>query len=275
MPPLSRAGRGAPLEDRAAHILEASGGEADLRDLAAQVLKAGLTSQASQVLCALLERDPRFRVSGTSVVLVRTPSQQADPTVPLRDLPLAFVDFETSGWETADRAIEVGVACFEGGREVEAFETLLDPGVPPSPFVTRLTGITASDLRGKPGFPEVWPEVSGLLRGRVLGAHNLPFDLGVLRRELVRSLGSDSFDHAGCLCTLKLARKLVPRGESRGLDAMAERFSLRFSSRHRALDDARVAGQLFYRLVDLAAQERELDTWQDFQRFVAPRRAPR
>jgi DNA polymerase-3 subunit epsilon len=223
----------------------------------------------------LLHRDSRFRLVGSKVILARNPSPEISPHAPLGDLPLAVVDFETSGWETADRAIEVGVACFLGGEEVESFETLLDPGVPPSPFVMRLTGIRASDLRGKPTFSEVWPELARLFKGRVVAAHNLPFDMGVLRRELMRSQGQDSFDHGGQLCTLKLARRVVPRSESRGLDALAERFSLRFAARHRALDDARVAGRLFFKLAALAAQERELATWGDLQGFLAPIRRRR
>jgi DNA polymerase III epsilon subunit family exonuclease len=274
---VTRAGLLAPLEDRVANILEASGGEGSLPDLAVQIFKTGSGPCAASVLGALLYRDPRFRVAGAKVILATSlPSGDApselSPRTPLGELPLAVVDFETSGWETSDRAIEVGVACFAGEEEVGSFETLLDPGVPPSPFVTQLTGIRGSDLKGKPSFTEVWPELAGLFRGQIVAAHNLPFDMGVLRRELRRSVGRDAFDHAGQLCTLKLARKLVPRGESRGLDALAERFSLRFSARHRALDDARVAGRLFFRLVALAAQERELVTWADLQEFLAPRR---
>ena len=268
-----RAGDFASLEDRAAGILEGSGGEGNLSDLAMRLLKTGPGPGASEVLRALLRHDSRFQVSGAKVILVPPlpPGENScDPfaQLPLAELPLAVMDFETSGWETADRAIEVGVACFVGGEEVGSFETLLDPGVPPSPFVMRLTGIRAADLRGKPAFSEGWPGLARLFRGRVVAAHNLPFDMGVLRRELMRSEGRDAFDHGGQLCTLKLARRLVPRGESRGLDALAERFSLRFSARHRALDDARVAGRLFYRLAALAAQERELATWGDLQQFL-------
>lgn len=255
------------LEDRAEAYLAASDSPPTVEEVARALFRTSGNAGGAAVLAALLRRDPRFRLVGGRVSL-----DPGDLTAgglsaetPLERVPLAVVDFETTGYGTRDRAIEVGVACFQGGEEVDLFETLLDPGVPPSPFVVRLTGIRPSDLAGKPAFRTAWPSLEEQFRGRVVAAHNLPFDMGVLGRELRAAKGGDRFDHVGRLCTLKLARRLVPRGESRSLGALAERFALPTGSRHRALDDARLAGRLFYRLLQVAGEERAMRTWGDLQ----------
>src|SRR5256885_1234457 len=63
---------------------------------------------------------------------------------PLRDLPFAFVDVETTG-ASADfghKVIEIGISRVENGRVVTEYEHLLDPQRPISKGVTALTGIT-------------------------------------------------------------------------------------------------------------------------------------
>ena len=51
---------------------------------------------------------------------------------------------------------------------------------------------------------------------------------------------------------------------------MAARYGLGFTSRHRALDDARVTSRLLLRMLDEAADRHNIATWDDLQRFLAP-----
>ncbi len=235
-----------------------------LEGLARLLLHTQDAGLGSQVLGALLARDGRFEVRDGVVRL----APRSDPfeTEKVERVPFAVVDFETNGMEP-ERAIEIGLACFEGGEEVEAFETLLDPGTPVAPFVQRLTGIAPGDLAGRPTFSAVWPELAQRLRGRVLVAHNLAFDRRVLCQEIER-LESGEQLREPAFCTLRFARRLIPREEGRGLDALAERFGYEFSARHRALDDARAAGRILYRLVDLARDRVPITTWRELKDFV-------
>jgi DNA polymerase III epsilon subunit family exonuclease len=261
------------LLDRLEAELARAGRAVPLASLAPALLRTGPGPLASKVLERLVEGDGRFAIEEGAVRLV--PS--ADPLleVPVRDLRFAVIDFETNGLSPFDRAIEVGVACFQGGQEVDHFQTLLNPGTPLSSFVVKLTGIRPEDLEGRPAFAEVRGRVESLLAGAVTVAHNLPFDRRILRREIQLAGGSKPPVRPS-LCTLALSRKLLPGEESRGLDALADRFSITVTGRHRALGDARAAGALLYKLLDLASEKAEVKRWRDLKAFVqgTPSRRP-
>jgi DNA polymerase III epsilon subunit-like protein len=61
----------------------------------------------------------------------------------------------------------------------------------------------------------------------------------------------------------------LPKEEPKRLDALAERFSLNFQARHRALGDARVTGALLQILLDLATERAPLDTLGDLEAFLS------
>src|SRR4051812_42517926 len=104
---------------------------------------------------------------------------------PLHDIPLAFLDVETTGAsaEFGDRVIEVGVARVEGGRVVAEYEQLIDPRRRISAGVTVLTGITQVMVAGQPTFTDQLPRLMPLLEGAVVVGHNVRFDLSFLRKE--------------------------------------------------------------------------------------------
>lgn len=258
--------------ERLREDLAASGGRARLSEVAPRLLATGNAAAAARVLGTLVERDPRFRLEGETVALA--PEEDPFAGRALCELAFAVLDFETNGLTPGDRAIEVGVVVVEGGREVEAFETLLDPGTPVSPFVTRLTGIRKEDLVGRPSFPEVWPSLERLLRGRVLVAHNLPFDRRILRREVALLEGDPRVGASG-LCTVRLSRRLHPSEESHALDAVALRHGFTFRARHRALDDARVTAGVLLRLLEEARDREGLARWEELQGWLAPGRRQR
>ncbi|HEX4600513.1 MAG TPA: 3'-5' exonuclease, partial [Gemmatimonadales bacterium] len=81
----------------------------------------------------------------------------------------------------------------------------------------------------------------------VFVAHHVRFDWGFVAAELGRVSG---LLLAGPrLCTVRLARRLVPGLESRSLDALAHYFGLPVTVRHRAAPDARLAAQVLARLL--------------------------
>src|SRR5207247_10740012 len=87
---------------------------------------------------------------------------------PLRDVPFAFVDVETTG-ASADfghRIIEIGIARVEGGRVVAEYEHLLDPQRKISAGATAFTGITQAKVTGQPTFADQLPGRRLLIRGR-------------------------------------------------------------------------------------------------------------
>ena len=160
----------------------------------------------------------------------------------LLQYPIAIVDLETTGLKPLqDRVIEVGICLLDEGRLVEEWSSLVNPGVPISPFIQQHTGISNAMVRQAPSFEEILEEVLARVDGRVLVAHNAPFDYGFLRHEFHRCGITFS---AGTLCTVRLSRALCPREKRHGLDALIQRFGLSCAARHRALDDARAVWHL-------------------------------
>jgi DNA polymerase-3 subunit epsilon len=138
-------------------------------------------------------------------------------------------------------------------------------------MIVSLTGITDAMVAGAPRFGQVADQVLPLLEGRVFVAHNAPFDWRFVCAELERSTGI--LPAGRQLCTVKLARKLLPQLPSRSLDSLARYFGLEIASRHRALDDAVATAHVLLRFID-RLQELEIHDWLGVQALLG-RRAPR
>jgi DNA polymerase-3 subunit epsilon len=107
----------------------------------------------------------------------------------------------------------------------------------------------------------------------VLVAHNAAFDLGHLNAAGESTLGR-RLDRAA-LCTLRLARRLLPEVRRRGLDAVAAALGISCLGRHRALPDARIAAEILCVLLERAAARgiTHLDQLLDLQESAADGRA--
>src|SRR5690242_8638608 len=101
-----------------------------------------------------------------------------------------------------------------------------------------------------PPLESVLPTVGELLRGRVMVAHNAPFDRRVLRQAFAR-IGLE-WPNPPVICTAALARAVLPLQRQRGLGVLADALGIEVHHAHRALADAetcaRVLCALFPRL---------------------------
>ncbi|HTR08037.1 MAG TPA: exonuclease domain-containing protein [Paraburkholderia sp.] len=168
------------------------------------------------------------------------------------DLPLVFVDLETTGGSVGEHRItEVGIVEVTGGQ-VTRWSTLVDPGQVIPPFIQQLTGITDQMVRGAPRFVDIAAGLHERLAGKLFIAHNAAFDRGFLRAEFDRAGYSFNPD---VLCTVRLSRALFPGEKRHGLDALVERHALVPSDRHRALADADLLWQFWQRLPTLVPSE--------------------
>src|SRR4051812_19500909 len=146
------------------------------------------------------------------------------PPQPLRDIPLAFLDVETTG-ASADfghRVIELGIVRMEGGRVVAEYQQLMDPQRRISAGVTALTGIAQSMVDGQPTFTDQLPRAMELLRGAAVLGHNVRFDLSFLRKEFRRSRKDITVElgDVPVMDTVRIARKRFGRGGN-GLQQLA------------------------------------------------------
>jgi len=101
-----------------------------------------------------------------------------------------------------------------------------------------------------PFFEDVAEELFQRLDGRVFVAHNVSFDGRFVSAQLGDALGQ--VPGGPRLCTVQLARRLVPELPRRNLDAVASHFGIPIHERHRALGDALATARILLRLLDEA-----------------------
>jgi DNA polymerase-3 subunit epsilon len=172
---------------------------------------------------------------------------------PLHDIPLAFLDVETTGAsaEWGHRVIEIGVVRIVGGRRVAEYQQLLDPGRPIGPGIVALTGISQQMVDGQPTFAEELPRLMEMISGAIVLGHNVRFDLSFLNVEF-RRCGKDLADELGAvpvMDTVRIARRRFGRGGN-GLQNLSRRLGIEPVTAHRALADAQTTSLVFERLME-------------------------
>jgi len=183
-------------------------------------------------------------------------STPAFPSVNVRDwstqppsLPFAVLDVETTGLSPArDRVIEIAIVrCAPDGTVIDEWSTLVDPGRDPGP--THIHGISSTDLKGAPTFEAIAEELRTRLAGSMVAAHNLSFDAGFLAAEFERA-GASTPDRPA-VCTLQLARFVLPNNGGYSLAACAAALGIDHPNAHRALPDTRVTASVLAALIQI------------------------
>ena len=152
----------------------------------------------------------------------------------------AIVDCETTGFGKHDRIVEVAAVVVDGasGAVVDEYDTLVNPQRDTGPVGVH--GVTASMVEAAPVFDEVAGALALRLHGAVLVAHNLSFDVRMLRQEYERL--DTGIEEGQGHCTLRLT--------SENLEAACARFGISLEGHHRALADARATAQLLLQFLE-------------------------
>jgi DNA polymerase-3 subunit epsilon len=190
-------------------------------------------------------------------------------------MEFAVVDVETtgSGRRGEDRITEIGVVLVRGDDASTIYEQLVNPQRPVSPFVERLTGIRWEQLHESPTFGDIADQVLNAIDGRVFVAHNMKFDWRFLSRELERTAGRPL--RGDKLCTVKLARRLLPHLARRNLDTLAWHYDVSIIGRHRAGGDARATARVLQCML-ADARRQDIHTWEHLTAFMKlPRPRPK
>ena len=201
---------------------------------------------ATALIRDLIQNDPRFSIEGSQLKIHQTDIENQ----PLNEINFVVVDIEAIGGRgIPSRMIEIGACSVCAGEVTVEYETLVNPELPLPPFISNLTGITSDMLSIAPAFAEVVESWLNFAGDSVLVAHNSIFDITLLNYEIGRVFPGCRMRNAE-LCTVELARRLLPSQDSHNLDALAEHFGFEISHRHRAAGDARATAQVLLRLLD-------------------------
>lgn len=155
------------------------------------------------------------------------------------------IDVETSCARVSS-ICQIGIVGFSGGREVFAYETLVDPCDEFSSFNIGIHGITANHVAGQPSFADIHAVVDSHLQGRITVAHSW-FDKGALagacrvsERPLIETTWLDS---------VRVAKQAWPQLESHRLNVLSRFLGIEHRH-HDALSDARAAGLVIVKAIE-------------------------
>ena len=168
----------------------------------------------------------------------------------INDASTDFPDFVVIDVETACSRVssicQIGIVGFRGGAVSFEYETLLDPRDHFSGFNTRIHGIAAEHVIGRPCFADVHGIVDGHLAGRTTVAHSY-FDKGALAgacrahdRAIIETKWLDS---------VRVAKRTWPELASHKLNVVAKHLGIPLKH-HDALSDARAAGMIVVRAIE-------------------------
>jgi DNA polymerase-3 subunit epsilon len=186
--------------------------------------------------------------------------------------PFVVVDVETTGTRAwaGDRVTEVAVVRVQNGVATTVFDTLINPERSIPPAIVAITNITWEMVKDAPRFAEVCDQLLGVLEGNIFVAHNAGFDWRFISAEIERVTRRRLEGRR--LCTVRLARRLVPQLRRRNLDALASFYGIDNAARHRAGGDALATAHILIRLLD-AAHERGCASVDELERLMTSRTA--
>ncbi len=260
------------LTDRAAEFLLA--GPANAQALISHVcqLPGAPLNIAEHMATALFAGHARFARLSDGRWRLREASSvpRVEAARSLHDESFVVVDLETTGSRAygSDRVTEVGVVRVSGGVATTVFESLINPERPIPPSITAITNITPAMVRRAPRFADVCDQVLAVLEGNVFVAHNARFDWRFLSMEVERVTRRPLAGRT--LCTVRMARQLLPAVRRRNLDSLANYYDIEIVGRHRAGGDARATARLLLRLLD-EARRRDCESLDDLESLLAAR----
>ncbi len=177
--------------------------------------------------------------------------------------PLAYAAFdcETTGTITgADQIVSVAVVRLDGGGiETFRYSSLVRPTCAIPADATAIHGIRDADVAAAPSFAEVAGVLVRMLRGAVFAAHNVEFDLAMIRHAFAEV--GINYHPGATACTLDAFRVLEPDAPDHRLESICSRHGVALDAAHDALADALATAELLRILLGrgLAPETVELD----------------
>lgn len=154
------------------------------------------------------------------------------------------LDLETTGFNNrTDKIIEFGAVKFDLNGFREEMQFLINPNVPIPQIVTHITNIEDKDIKDAPTFEEKREEIQAFIGDLPIVGHNIQFDTGFLRANGI-PLTNPEYD------TCILASIACPGQPSYSLEILSSVLNLSHEEKHRALDDAVAAMELFLKLTE-------------------------
>ena len=188
---------------------------------------------------------------------------------------ILYLDAETTGIDTETAnvcEIALLLSTYEGlvrdpQKDVRIQELILPPE-PVPPEASAIHHITNGMLVGKPALGDISDEIRALvIKADYISAHNLPYDLTILKRQLPDIFGQIGNEMK--LDSLRLARHIWPAIPSHSLQTLRYRFDLDANiagDAHRAMFDTELVQSLIEYILRMGLITPE--SWADLVNFT-------
>ena len=184
-------------------------------------------------------------------------------------MKFAIIDTETTGVDPKKNKItEIAIIISDGQKILDSFFSLINPQCLIPPFISNLTGISNEMVRSAPQFSELAKTIHMITEDCVFVAHNARFDYGFVSSEF-SALGNSYIRKT--LCTVKLARKVIPKLPSYSLGNLCGSLQIPIESRHRAFGDAKATSLLLEKLLLADVNQVHLQQIHDPMRLATKR----
>lgn len=157
-------------------------------------------------------------------------------------------DLETTGTSCKkDLIIEISAVKVKGGKVIEEFSTLVNPGIPIPYYATAVNNITNEMVKDSPDISVALKDFLEFIGDNVLVGHNInSFDMKFIYRMTMELYGQ--YIDNDYVDTLPLSRVCLPELRNHKLVDLAEYYNLSTAGAHRALNDCRMNQIVFENL---------------------------
>jgi DNA polymerase-3 subunit epsilon len=185
-----------------------------------------------------------------------------------REANFIVTDVETTGAHAEkNRMTEIACVTVNDGEIKSKFSSLINPHQFIPQYIANMTGISNEMAFRAPESSDILPEVRSIFDQDtpVFVAHNVKFDWGFIQASLKR----DSLPELDMpmLCTLKLARKMLPKDIKKNVGALADYFGITVRGRHRALGDAEATAYILIELLDILEMEHDIQDLEEILEY--------
>jgi exodeoxyribonuclease X len=188
---------------------------------------------------------------------------------------ILYLDTETTGVDTGTAHVcEVAflLSTYDGfvrdPRKDIVIQELILPPEPVPPEASAIHHITNGMLTGKPSLEDISEKLGDIVsKADYISAHNLPYDLAILKRQLPDIFGN--IPEETKLDSLRLSRHIWPSIPSHALQALRYRFDLDADvsgDAHRAMFDTELVRSLIEYILRMRLVAE--DTWGDLVKFT-------
>lgn len=170
--------------------------------------------------------------------------------MPRKKIIEIVLDVETTGLDhKKEKMVEFAAIRLENGKMKDRFETLINPEQHIRKSSIAVHGITEEMVKDAPTEAEAMPKILEFIGDYPIVAHNAIFDYSFINEAAIRQTGKPITNKY--IDSQMMFKEIYPDLESCGLESLMKKFSVDFSTRHRAMADTEGLAKAYPQLKEL------------------------